>query len=149
MDTFWINPKIPDITQKGNVFKIFDNRNEPEIDLIKDTSKYALLYIYRSKKLTNALANYIVEINRIPALIMQNNSGFIVKIVKQGKLTINSRLGEDNSLAELNIEFGKKYFVKSIIHWTISKRWYNFELETKNVTSTMGEAEFELTKYKR
>jgi hypothetical protein len=80
---------------------------------------------------------------------MKNNSGYILKVYKEGAISISSKLWKDESVLPLNISFGKKYLIKTTIHWKLlSKYGYNFYLETQEVTKEIGEEEFENTVYK-
>jgi hypothetical protein len=149
VDTLWSLDNDDQLVQKNLLFEKVVNRSDVTIKSFTDTSKYALLYIYRSKKITNSLANYIVSINKIPALLMKNNSGYILKVYKEGAISISSKLWKDESVLPLNISFGKKYLIKTTIHWKLlSKYGYNFYLETQEVTKEIGEEEFENTVYK-
>lgn len=109
---------------------------------IKDTSSYALLYIYRPGKLTNSLSNYPVYINDNPICVMKNKSGFIFKIYREGEYVFTSSLLNNKSAVTLNIEFGKKYYLKSMIHWGMYRGLANYKLEMAVVPNTPGAEEF-------
>jgi hypothetical protein len=73
---------------------------------------------------------------------MQNKSGYIFVILKEGKFKMNSSLYKDESGTELDIKFGHVYYVKSMIHWGISSRLYNFKLEMVQMDPKEGKTEF-------
>ncbi len=139
-DTMWLTEKvnIPD----NNVFKPIPNPIKLKRDHFSDTSKYAVLYIYRPGKFTNSRGNYLVYFDNSIMCIAKNNSGYIFKILKEGKFEIKSRLFKDESSIKLDVQFGNTYYVKSMIHWTISKRLYNFKLDMAAMTPADGATEF-------
>jgi hypothetical protein len=75
--------------------------------------------------------------------VAKNRSGYIFKILKEGKITFKSKLLKDESAVTVDIKFGKKYYIKSMIHWTISSRLYNFKLEMAAVAPEKGADEFD------
>lgn len=137
-DTIWLTEKIH--PSNAEFFKQL--RTENEARKLKDSSKYALLYIYRPGKLTNSMGNYFVYFNNIPLCVASNSSGYIFKILKEGRFQVSSRLFKDESAIDIDIKFGQVYYVKSMIHWGISSRLYNFKLETAKVEQQQGEIEF-------
>lgn len=138
-DTIWLSEKIG--YTNTELFKRL--RNENEVRKMKDTSRYAILYVYRPGKLTNSAGNYLVFFDNTPLCVASNSSGFIFKIFKEGKFPISSRLFKDDSTIDVDIKFGQVYYIKSMIHWGISSRLYNFKLETAKVSREQGEKEFE------
>ena len=140
-DTMWLAEKT---TVSNNV--LFTQL--PSDGLLKrhhfgDTSRYAVLYIYRPGKLTNSLGNYIIYCNDNVMCVAKNKSGYIFKILKEGQISFKSKLFKDESSVTVDIKFGKKYYVKSMIHWGISSRLYNFKLEMALVTNETGAEEFD------
>lgn len=109
----------------------------------RDTSKYAVLYLYRPGKLTNSMGDFLVYCNDNVMCVAKNKTGYIFKIVKEGPLKLESRLMKDRSPLIVDIKFGQTYYVKSMIHWTISSRLYNFKLEMASIGADKGATEFE------
>jgi len=138
-DTIWLREKAN--ISNSVLFKQLANDNETR--RLKDTSRYAILYLYRPGKITNSLANYFVYFDEEIMCIAQNNSGYVFKVFKEGKFEVKSRLFKDESSVKLDIRFGNKYYVKSMIHWGISTRLYNFKLEMATVALQEGQTEFE------
>jgi hypothetical protein len=143
-DTMWLNQKI--VVANNNLFKRLSGNAVLKRDHFSDTSKYAIIYLYRPGKLTNSLGNYPVYLDGDIICIAQNNSGYILKIFKEGQFEIKSKLFKDESAVKVNLKFGNTYYVKSMIHWTISSRLYNFKLETAIVNPEKGQKEFEEVK---
>ena len=140
-DTMWV-------TEKNNIVNnaLFDRVSDPAVlykDHFRDTSKYAILYVYRPGKITNSLGNFLVYFDENPMWVARNRSGYIFKILREGKFNITSRLFKDESSVTLDIKFGKTYYAKSMIHWGISSRLYNFKLEMAQVDEQLGKDEFD------
>ncbi len=87
-------------------------------------------------------APYAARIDNSIMCVAKNKSGYIFKILKEGQFEIKSRLFNDESSVILNVRFGNMYYVKSMIHWGISRRLYNFKLEMAIKGSSVGKAEF-------
>lgn len=136
-DTIWFNEKTT----------VVDNTIYKQASLaeatIKDTSKYALLYIYRPGKITNSLSDYMIYLNDNVMCLAKNNSGYIFKIFKEGKIQLKSRLLKDESVVDLEVKHGEIYYIKSMVHWGIKSRLYNFKLEMASVNKEMGQVEFQ------
>lgn len=143
-DTMWL-------TERKNVgsnapFQIIKTDFVPGKKQFNDTSKYALVFVYRPGKLTNSLGNYLIYFNNFGICVARNNSGYIYKVYKEGPLEIKSMLYKDESAVNVNIKFGQKYYIKSMAHWTITSRLYNFKLEMKLMDAAAGASEFEEVK---
>jgi hypothetical protein len=139
-DTMWMNVKS-NVASK-ELFKKMPNASFLRKERFRDTSKYAVLYFYRPGKLSNSLANYLIYFDNNVMCVAKNNTGYIFKILKEGEFEIKSKLLKDESAVKLNVEFGHTYYVKSMIHWTISKRLYNFKLDMEIIKPERGEEEF-------
>jgi hypothetical protein len=139
-DTIWLSEKT-NVTNNEVYKRIIDNSYLRKHHF-SDTSKYAVLYIYRPKKLSNSLGNYPIYFNDNIMCIAENNSGYIFIILKEGQYKLSSRLFKDESSTSIDVKFGKTYYVKSMIHWGITSRLYNFRLEMATVSSEIGESEF-------
>ena len=111
-----------------------------------DTSRYAIVYLYRPGKLTLSLSGFPVYCNDTLFWIARNRTGCLVKILKEGEMEWKSKLFKDESSVKVNIQFGHVYYIKSMIHWGISSRLYNFKLEMADVSPDIGRPEFEAVK---
>jgi hypothetical protein len=140
-DTMWLSPKL--VLGNSQIYKWISNENVLRKDHFADTSKYAVVYLYRPGKLTNSLGNYPVYLEDDMICIAKNNSGYIFKVFKEGPAVFKSRLFKDVSVLQIDIKFGQRYYVKSMIHWTISSRLYNFKLEMATMDAATGAKEFE------
>ena len=143
-DTIWLKEKK--ILSNTQLFKQVSNPSE--INQFTDSSQYALLYIYRPGKFTNSLGNYFLYFDDIAMCIARNNSGYIIKVFKEGNFNIKSKLYKDESSINLNIKFGNVYFIKSMIHWGIQSNLNNFKLEMAQMDKDLGKTEFEKIKNK-
>jgi len=140
-DTLWLSEKINPVSNE--LVKFVPDPNTLKKDKFSDTSKYAVLYLFRPGKLTNSLGNYPVFFNDEVALcILQNNSGYVFKILKEGTYSVKSKLNKDEASTKLDIKFGKTYYVKSMIHWGIYKGLNNFKLEMAVIDRQQGKTEF-------
>jgi hypothetical protein len=140
-DTMWFSEKLN--YTSNELFKKLPNAAILKKNHFSDTSKYAVVYIYRPGKFTNSLGDYPVYFDNAAMLVAKNNSGSIYKILKEGKFEIKSKLLKDESSVKLDVKFGRTYYVKSMIHWGITSRLYNFRLEMAIVSPEHGQAEFE------
>jgi hypothetical protein len=55
----------------------------------------------------------------------------------------SSGLYKDQSSVPVDIHFGHVYYIKSMIHWGVSSRLYNFKLEMQQVDAQQGKQEFD------
>jgi len=140
-DTMWLTEKKNLVSNAA--FQVIKTDFVPSKKQFNDTSKYALVFVYRPGKVTNSLGNYLIYFNNYAICVAKNNSGYIYKVYKEGPLEIKSMLYKDESAVNLNIKFGQKYYVKSMIHWTITSRLNNFKLEIKQMDAAEGSSEFE------
>ncbi len=140
-DTMWLHEKA--VVANNELFKLVTNQNVLRKEHFSDTSKYALLCLYRPGKVTNSLSSFLVYFDDNLMYVAKNNSGAIFKVLKEGIFTLKSRLYKDESSLKLSVEFGNRYYVKSMIHWGIYSRLYNFKLEMASVPPEVGKVEFE------
>jgi len=107
-----------------------------------DTSHYAVVYIYRPKKLKLSLSPYNMYINDNLVCVMKNNSGFMFAVFREGDITLKSQLAKDTCSLTLTIQFGKRYYVRSTNEWGI--HWTgNSKLAMAAVPAAQGKDEFE------
>ncbi|HEX4850087.1 MAG TPA: hypothetical protein VFV08_04730, partial [Puia sp.] len=141
VDTMWLSEKAI-ITEHG----LFSSTSEALLKRghFSDTSKYAVIYVYRPGKFTNSLGNYNIYFDNKFMCVAKNKSGYIFKVYKEGNFEVKSALYKDESSINLHIQFGKRYFVKSMIHWGIYKRLYNFKLEMAQMKPEDAKPEFEM-----
>jgi len=140
-DTMWITEKT-NITS-NELIKPVPNPAFLKKEHFSDTSKYAVVYIYRPGKFTNSLSNYLVYCNDNILWVARNKSGYIFKILKEGKIKFSSRLNKDESSIALDVKFGNTYYVKSMVHWGMYKGLSNYKLEMAEAEPKDGKIEFE------
>lgn len=140
-DTMWFTERAH-ITN-NELFRLIPDEAILRKEHFRDTSKYAVLYLYRPGKITNSLGNYLVYFNDNVMCVATNNSGYIFKVLKEGQFNISSRLYKDQSSLQVDIKFGKVYYIKSMVHWAITSRLYNFRLEMALMDSETGRDEFD------
>ncbi len=140
-DTMWLIEKVNRVSNE--LFKPVANSSLLKKAKFSDTSNYAVLYLYRPKKLSNSLGNYLVYFDDNLMCVAKNNSGYIFKILKEGAFEVKSKLLKDESAVTVNVKFGNTYYVKSTIKWGITSRLYNFKLGMANVPSAEAIPEFE------
>jgi hypothetical protein len=107
-----------------------------------DTSQYAVLYLYRPGKLTNSWTPFPVYANDSLIWSAKNKSGCIIMIKAEGPVELKSKLLKDSSAVRLDIQFGKRYYVKSMVHWGMH-HGNNFKLEMAALKPEEAKAEFE------
>jgi hypothetical protein len=139
-DTIWYTQKVN--VPNNKLLARVTNPATLKWQHFSDTSKYAVLYVYRPGKFSNSRGDYLVYFDENIMCIAKNNSGYIFKVLKEGTFEIKSRLFKDESSVKLEVKFGNTYYVKSMIHWTISKRLYNFKLDMQVMTPQDGQTEF-------
>ena len=139
-DTIWFNRRLKVLNSQ--LFKQTSSKELAIQPTANDTPKYALVYIYRPFKVALALASYVDYCDEEPMFSMKNNSGYIYKIFKEGIHTFQSKLYRDTVKLDVDVHFGKTYYIKSAINWAITKRLYNFQLDLQQMEHTLGAAEF-------
>jgi hypothetical protein len=109
-DTLWFSEKqnVPD-----NIFFEPIRENSKDLKSFKDTSSYALLYIYRKGKFVCSLGNYFVYFNNSLSNVSSNESHYVFKILKRGAITLLAKGGSRDSQISIPIQFGKKYYVET------------------------------------
>ena len=140
IDTMWLYEKGNKINNE--LFKPVASNSILKKAKFSDTSKYAVLYLYRPKKFSLSLSNYVVYFDNSLMCVAQNNTGFIFKILKEGTFEVKSKFLKDQSSVNLNIKFGKVYYIKSMVNWAITSRLYNFRLAMANMPEEKGSEEF-------
>jgi hypothetical protein len=139
IDTMWLNLKT---NAAGNLlFKPLKSPTEIKRAHFRDTSKYAILYVYRPGKLTNSLGNYLIYFDDNIMCVAKNNSGYIFKILREGNFKIKSRLYKQEASTDLDVKFGNTYYVKSSIPWGIHGSG-NFKLKMEVMKPDDGANEF-------
>ena len=143
-DTMWFKEKQHYVSNKQ--FEPIINKLSLKKARFSDTSRYAVVYLYRPGKLTNSLGNYVVSFDDLPMALMKNNSGYMFKLFQSGDHVFKSVLNKDESKVQLKVEMGKSYYVKAGINWGFHN-FKNFKLEMKVMEPVDGKSEFEEVSY--
>ncbi|HWI90434.1 MAG TPA: hypothetical protein VNT20_04125 [Flavisolibacter sp.] len=85
----------------------------------KDTSRYALLYVYRSGKFVGSLAGFILKCEGVAMAKMSNRSAYVFKIWKEGKLHFIAQTINHQDRADIDFQFGHKYYLNCDIKLTL------------------------------
>jgi hypothetical protein len=119
-DTFWLHP----LEHPSNEPLFTELKNETVLKRQKfsDTSKYAVLYVYRSKKIGQMLVDYPVYLDHNLLFVAHNNSSGVYKVLKEGPASFFGNIVKHTSNAMIDFKFGKKYFLKCDIHLGIYSR---------------------------
>jgi hypothetical protein len=139
-DTIWLH-ESPHVLAAPNPGRLVD-----EMTLRKrhfsDTSQYAVLCLYRPKKLVLSLARYGIFLDSSALCMMTNGSAYMFMISKEGPATLESVLNKDKFPLALDIKFGRRYYVRSTIDWGLTK-YGNYKLEMEQVPEAKAKQEFE------
>ena len=139
-DTVWFQPRTSSVND--SIIKRTTTKEIKNNLSVKDTAKYALLYIYRPFKIKLALATYDDYFNGDAICTMKNNSGYIYKVFKEGLHKFQSKLYADEASIDVDVHFGNTYYIKSSINWGITSKLYNFKLEMQQMDNATGVTEF-------
>ncbi len=102
-----------------------------------DTAKYAILYVYRLGNDKGALVGYNVSIGDSTICRSKNNSGYEIKLRKEGKIKLFATT-ESSSSEELDVKFRHIYYLKcSIMTGEFVGKPY-----IENVDEYMGQFEY-------
>jgi len=92
-----------------NELKITGNRNESQ----PDTSKYAMLHLYRPKNPVGGLVGYNIKLDDSIICKLKNNKKFSIRIYKEGLVKIWPN-NEEKKLG-IKVKPGEEYFVKFVM----------------------------------
>jgi len=109
-----------------------------------DTSRYAVVYIYRSKTGTFPGAAYNIFVEGNPICAMSNNSSYIFAVYRKGPLLLTSRFSQDTSAISLDLEAGKSYYLKTEMEIGIFDR-RNYHVLLKLMPPEKGKKQFDRT----
>jgi hypothetical protein len=139
-DTIWLHEKV---NPADNELHRFIPSEAALLQLhFTDTSRYAVIYLYRPAKLANSFSTFPVYCNDDLLWIARNKTGCLIRMLKEGEIELKSRLFKDEVSVKVNIQFGHVYYIKSMFHWGIPSSLYNFKLEMAAVGPEQGQPEF-------
>lgn len=101
------------VIKSANTSQVVDSNS---IATAPDTSKYALLYVYRPKNFVGSFISYKLRVSNgsnleEPVGRVKNNSKFVVKLYNEGLTEIIAQT-EAKTVIKLNVKFGSKYYLK-------------------------------------
>jgi hypothetical protein len=119
-DTIWFQPK----KTPSNAIQFTPVLNEGILKKgrFSDTSKYAVLYVYSPKHKTICQnSDYYIYLNSTLMFASQNvpftKPSYIFKLFTKGIVELVSATESKESKITANVEFGKRYYLKSDIKW--------------------------------
>jgi len=145
-DTMWTTDKA--VAANNELFKYLPDSLQAKAQKISDTSKYALLYVYRPGKLALSLSDFLVYFDNNLMCVMHNNTGFVFKILKEGNFELKSRQYKAENTIPIHVKFGNEYYVKATMDWGVHKHLYNFKMDNQLISTAEGRADFGDLKHK-
>ena len=116
-DTAWLKPIPNPINQE--LFQVATENPAVLKSNFKDTSKYAIVYMYRPYRLVVSQNEYFVYFGDDFIFWATNKSKKAFKILKEGQVKIHAKSGKVESSVVVDIKFGKKYFIECRIYHKI------------------------------
>jgi hypothetical protein len=119
-DTMWMTEKIN--TTSNELIEPVKNETALKKSHFTDTSKYAVLYLYRTGKFAASQVDMLVYFDNNLICDSKNNSAFIFKILKEGNFELSSvsNMNKKSAVLPLSIKFGQKYYVNSSAKFTVN-----------------------------
>jgi hypothetical protein len=132
-DTMWKSAK--NIVSDNRIFKL-TTQQEIKKARFKDTSQYALLYVYRPSKFVCSQIYYMVHADDIPMCIMKSKSAYVFKILREGPLELKAYNKNKGTQEKPDIKFGHKYYLNCDINWSADRCIPNISIveEAKGLT---------------
>jgi hypothetical protein len=140
-DTVWFHEKAGKSTQ---IYEWIQNIADVHIN---DTSKYALLYVYRPGKTSVMFDKYPIYFNDVFLCEGSNKVGYVFKIYTEGTYTLKSRLNKNADSVAVNMKFGKVYYVRSEVQNSKKLLQNTPDLKMEIINEDDGKAEFDNVKF--
>lgn len=111
---------------------------------IRDTTQYAVLYVYRSSKFVCSKIPFPIYGNNVLMCgLSGNGNAFAFKVTKQGPIRIQGQHNQKKDYLDVDVRFGQKYFVKVDSKWSAARC---LPILTE-VAKLQGEGEFAEAQY--
>lgn len=89
---------------------------------LKDTSSFALLYVYRPSKFVCSGVSFPMYGNDVLMCGFPEKGGaYVFKVLKKGPLRLQGQHRQKKDYLDLNIEFGQKYYVRVDTKWSMAR----------------------------
>lgn len=119
VDTMW-NKERP-VSHDRLVFTNLSAKDMRKARL-KDTSQFALLYVYRPSKFKcSAIGFPLYANNMLMCGFPENGGAFVFKVLKQGPMRLQGQHKQHKDYLDLDIRFGQKYYVRVDTKWSIAR----------------------------
>jgi hypothetical protein len=119
IDTLWHSEQKP--SSDRIVFTALNAAGQRKAKL-KDTSSFALLYVYRPSKFICSAVSFPMYGNDLLMCGFPEKGGaFVFKIQKQGPLRLQGQHRQKKDYLDLDIRFGQKYYVRVDTKWSMSR----------------------------
>lgn len=118
-DTMWRQPR-PVAANRV----IFTNLNpaEQRKAKLKDTSQFALLYVYRPSKFMCSAVGFPLYANDIlMAGFPPKGGAYVFKLWRQGRLRLQGQHRQAKDYVDIDVRFGQKYFVRVDTKWSLAR----------------------------
>lgn len=141
-DTMWMHPQTH--AMNNMVFGVTDPNKVRKFHF-NDTSRMALLYIYRPGKFKLSFSDLLVSYNDLPMVVLKNKSASVVALFKEGPFTLRSRVVAGTKVEgnlPMDIQFGKSYYIRADMIWGIYKTG-NTRLEFTVMDPKDGKQDFD------
>ena len=136
VDTLWYSEQI--VSADRVKFKAL-TPTELRKAKLKDTSTFALLYVYRpSKFICSGIHFPLYSGDVLMCEFPEHSGGYVFKVYKQGPLRLQGQHRQKKDYMDLDIRFCQKYYVRVDTKWSMA-RCIPF-LTEKDIAK--GEAEF-------
>ena len=113
-DTAWLKPLKTPTNQE--IFKIAKETPSVLKRNFKDTSQYAVIYMYRPHRTPASQNDYYVYFGEDFMFWAVNKTRATFKILKEGPVRIHAKSGEVESSVIIEIQFGHKYYIDCRIY---------------------------------
>lgn len=118
-DTLWRQPHS--VSNNRVLFAELSPAEQRKAKL-KDTSQFALLYVYRPAKFVCSAVGFPLYANDIlMAGFPPQGGAYVFKMRKQGTLRLQGQHNQNKDYVDLDIRFGQKYFVRVDTKWSMAR----------------------------
>lgn len=143
-DTMWFSSREHPTNKL--LFVSVPNNSVLRKDHFRDTSHYAVIYLYRPGNFFASAVSYPLYMDDIETCLVANNSGYIFKVMEEGPLKIRGALFGNTISLTLPVSFGHVYYVDARVHWGATRAATRPVMQT--VDEKTGKVGFEEVKFR-